>query len=66
VSLNLHADTLIFLPALKHGKTTFDQEMQAILPFRSRVGADGDAAVCVQVTHWRRRICSSFMVGGTS
>jgi hypothetical protein len=66
VSLNLRADTLIFLPARKHGKKTIDEGMEAILPFLSRAEVDSDAAVCVQVRHWRQCIYPPFMVGGTS
>ncbi len=42
-SHNQHADMLIYLLALKHGKTTFDDGMQEILPFLAKTGVNEDA-----------------------
>ena len=39
-SHNQHADMLIFLLALKQGKTSFEEGMQAILPFVTKAGLD--------------------------
>jgi serine-type D-Ala-D-Ala carboxypeptidase/endopeptidase (penicillin-binding protein 4) len=43
VSMNQQADTLIFLLALKQGKTSFSDGMQAILPFLQDAGLDTQA-----------------------
>jgi D-alanyl-D-alanine carboxypeptidase/D-alanyl-D-alanine-endopeptidase (penicillin-binding protein 4) len=40
VSMNQQADTLIYLLALKQGKQTFDEGVQAILPFLKKAGID--------------------------
>ncbi len=43
VSMNQHADLLIFLLALKHGETTFEAGLQQIPPFLAGLGLDPDA-----------------------
>jgi D-alanyl-D-alanine carboxypeptidase/D-alanyl-D-alanine-endopeptidase (penicillin-binding protein 4) len=42
VSMNQHADLLIFLLALKHGETSFDAGLQRIPPFLEQLGLDPD------------------------
>jgi D-alanyl-D-alanine carboxypeptidase/D-alanyl-D-alanine-endopeptidase (penicillin-binding protein 4) len=42
VSMNQHADMLIFLLALKHGETSFAAGLQQIRPFLQQVGLDPD------------------------
>ncbi len=42
VSMNQHADLLIFLLALKHGEQTFDAGLAQIPPFLRRLGLDPD------------------------
>lgn len=43
VSMNQHADMLIFLLALKNGETSFDAGLAQIPPFLSSLGLDPDA-----------------------
>ena len=43
VSMNQHADLLIFLLALKHGEQTFDAGLAQIPPFLRSLGLDPDA-----------------------
>ena len=43
VSMNQHADLLIFLLALKHGEQTFDAGLAQIPPFLRNLGLDPDA-----------------------
>ena len=43
VSPNQHADMVIYLLALKNGKTTFDDGMQEILPLVQAAGIESDA-----------------------
>ncbi|HEU5432010.1 MAG TPA: D-alanyl-D-alanine carboxypeptidase/D-alanyl-D-alanine-endopeptidase [Thermomicrobiales bacterium] len=43
VSMNQHADMLIFLLALKHGEQTFDAGLAQIPPFLRELGLDPDA-----------------------
>ena len=42
VSMNQHADMLIFLLALKHGETSFAAGLQQIPPFLQQIGLDPD------------------------
>ena len=42
VSMNQHADLLIFLLALKHGETSFAAGLQQIPPFLQQIGLDPD------------------------
>src|ERR687897_1183963 len=42
VSMNQHADLLIFLLALKHGETSFAAGLQQIPPFLQQLGLDPD------------------------
>jgi D-alanyl-D-alanine carboxypeptidase/D-alanyl-D-alanine-endopeptidase (penicillin-binding protein 4) len=44
VSMNLHADTLVFLLALKNGKTEFEDGMAQIAAFLTRAGLDPSLA----------------------
>jgi D-alanyl-D-alanine carboxypeptidase/D-alanyl-D-alanine-endopeptidase (penicillin-binding protein 4) len=43
VSMNQHADMLIFLLALKHGETSFAAGLQRISPFLQQIGLDPEA-----------------------
>jgi D-alanyl-D-alanine carboxypeptidase/D-alanyl-D-alanine-endopeptidase (penicillin-binding protein 4) len=43
LSQNQHADTLIFLLALKSGQRAFEEGMRAILPFLQKAGLDDNA-----------------------
>ena len=43
VSMNLHADTLIMLLAVKHGERTFEEGMARMLPFIQKTGIDPDS-----------------------
>ena len=43
VSMNLHADTLIMLLAVKNGERAFDEGMAQMLPFVQKTGIDPDA-----------------------